>query len=109
MRICFDYKGASPEDIQAVLECFFEKYGKIKGSDGEPIEIGKINIYIAMNNQTDNTSVGIMRGGEELSWVVKNRKLKTTSKTLIGELQSQEDEDDSLFLYEATGGKNWRY
>ena len=111
MRICFDYKGATPEDIKTVLELFYENYKDVLGTDGEPVEIGKINVYIALNNKTDNDTLGIVdEDGDTIFWTVKNRIMQKTNKVPIANFSDPENPDDTLIVYKGKErpNKTWR-
>lgn len=112
MRIKFDYKGATPEDIETVLKHFYETYQDSLGTDGEPIEIGKINIYISINNHTDNKNLFIQdKDGDTISWTVKNRVMQKTNKKAIVTFVDTENDEDKLIIYrdKERQNKKWRY
>ena len=51
MKVSFEFDGATPEQVAAVLEKFYSEYdGKTVKDNGAEVEktmIGKINIYIS--------------------------------------------------------------
>lgn len=110
MRISFDYKGATPKDIEKVVELFYEKYKDELGTDDEPIEIGKINVYISLNNKTDNANLStVNENGEITSWTVKNRVMKSTNKNLIAKFTDTQNPDDIVTVYEGKEQRNKRW
>jgi hypothetical protein len=110
MKISFDYKNVDPEDIQIILEEFYKKYKNSKGTDGELVEIGKINIYISLKNQTDGAFLNILGDdGNPISWVIKNREIKNTNKKLLAMFNDSEKVDEKIFLYQDKERQNNRW
>lgn len=112
MRISFDYKGVTPKDIENVIKLFYEEYKNELGTDGEVVEIGKVNVYIALNNKTDNsTLLTTDKDGDITSWTVKNRIMKNTNKELFTKFTDTENPDDITAVYIGKERKNktWGY
>lgn len=109
MKIAFDYKGATPEDLKTILELFYEQFKESLGTDGEPLEIGKINVYISLNNRTDNAILSYTNEGTPISWLVKNRELQKTNKKIVAKLTDTENAEDKLVVYQDIERENKRW
>lgn len=111
MKIKFDYNNVSPEDVKAVLEEFYKSKEKALGTDNEPVEMGKINLYISYHNKTDNESlITVDDDGDIVSWLVKNRVMKRSKKEIL--LNIEDDENNrKVIIYKDKDkpNKNWSY
>lgn len=110
MKIKFDYKEVSTEDIKTVIDLFYEKCKDSLGKDNEKIEMGKINVYISLNNKTDNEILYLQdEEKNSLYWLVKNRIMKKTNKKTIAKFIDTEDPEHSIVIYEdkEKTNKNW--
>lgn len=109
MKIHFDYKDVSPDDIQEVVQFFYEKYKNDLGTDGKQVEMGKVNVYISIQNQTDSTPLDVVSNGKIISWIVKKQPLQKTNKELIGKLEDSESQENQLFVYKSIENSNKRW
>ena len=59
MKVSFEFDGATPKQVAAVLEKFYSEYdGKTVKDNGAEVEktmIGKINIYISLKGVESGT------------------------------------------------------
>ena len=77
MKVSFEFDGATPKQVAAVLEKFYSEYdGKTVKDNGAEVEktmIGKINIYISLKGAESGTfyTYSDTKTNKEIQWHIK--------------------------------------
>lgn len=82
MKIAFEFDGATPKQIAAVLEKFTSEFeGRPVKEDGVEVDqatIGKINIYVSLKGKESGGFCAFVKNGKEIDWHVKKPAKNST-------------------------------